>query len=190
MTDRHSTAVTLWKEQDMTPQTLSAELLAARHHAFIRTVIIRNRLEFIAGAMVIAGTLAATITSMAAGGFTIAVAGLIALGLGAGFVCLQLWLRARAPAPIDGASPSVQHYRRDLEQQRDALASVWLWYLLPFIPGFVLIYADVALGMAGGWQLAVVLALASATAGFLFWVWRLNQRAVRELDAEIADLGN
>lgn len=189
MTDRHSTAVTLWKEQDMTPQSLTPELLASRHHALVRTVTIRNRFEFIAGAMVIAGTLAATITSMANGGFTMAVAGLIALGLGAGFVCLQLWLRARAPAPIDGANPSIQQYRRDLEQQRDALASVWLWYLLPFIPGFVLIYADVALDIAGGWRLAVVLALAAATTGFLLWVWRLNSQAARDLDAEIADLG-
>jgi len=188
MTDRHSTAVTLWKQQDMTPQSLTAELLAPRHHALVRTVTIRNRLEFIAGAMVIAGTIAATATSMANGGFTMAVAGLIALGLGAGFVCLQLWLRARAPAPINGASPSIAQYRRDLEQQRDALASVWLWYLLPFLPGFVLIYADVALDIAGGWRLAVVLALATATAAFLLWVWRLNHRAAQALDAEIANL--
>ncbi|HTM77956.1 MAG TPA: hypothetical protein VL133_10045 [Devosia sp.] len=188
MTDHHSTAVALWKEQDMTPQTLSTEMLAGRHQALARTVTIRNRLEFIAGALVIIGTIAATAASMANSGFTMAVVGLVALGLGAAFVCLQLWLRARAPTPVVGASPSVQQYRSDLQRQRDALATAWLWYLLPFVPGFVLIYGDMALEMGSGWRLAVTLGLAAATAGFMLWVWRLNHRAAREFDVEIANL--
>jgi uncharacterized membrane protein YbjE (DUF340 family) len=32
---------------------------------------------------------------------------------------------------------SLEFYRAQLERQRDLLRSVWIWFLLPFVPGFV-----------------------------------------------------
>jgi hypothetical protein len=44
---------------------------------------------------------------------------------------------ARPPPEELAARTALNHYRAELERQRDALANAWLWYILPFMPAFV-----------------------------------------------------
>lgn len=45
----------------------------------------------------------------------------------------------RRALPLDGSINTLASFHRDnLVQQRDALRAVWLWYLMPFVPGVVL----------------------------------------------------
>jgi hypothetical protein len=55
------------------------------------------------------------------------------------FVIWQLWWRTSArPLPEDLAGRSaLDYHRHELERQRDAMASAWIWYILPFMPGLV-----------------------------------------------------
>jgi hypothetical protein len=55
------------------------------------------------------------------------------------FVLWQVNRRIGArPLPEElAARTALDHYRVELERQRDALANAWLWYILPFIPAFV-----------------------------------------------------
>ena len=55
------------------------------------------------------------------------------------FVLWQVNRRIGAqPLPEElAARTALDHYRAELERQRDALANAWLWYILPFWPAFV-----------------------------------------------------
>jgi hypothetical protein len=55
------------------------------------------------------------------------------------FVLWQVNRRIGArPLPEElAARTALNHYRAELERQRDALANAWLWYILPFMPAFV-----------------------------------------------------
>jgi hypothetical protein len=77
-------------------------------------------------------------------------------------------------------------HRGQLVRQRDLLRSVWLWYLLPFVPGLLLLLIGRAAADPGG---APRVAL-SAMVGVLVFLgigW-LNERAARGLDREIETL--
>jgi hypothetical protein len=55
------------------------------------------------------------------------------------FVIWQLWWRTsmRAmPADLMGRA-ALDYLRHQLERQRDALSSAWLWYIAPFMPGLI-----------------------------------------------------
>jgi hypothetical protein len=55
------------------------------------------------------------------------------------FVLWQVNRRIGArPLPEElAARTALDHYRAELERQRDALSNAWLWYILPFMPAFV-----------------------------------------------------
>lgn len=55
------------------------------------------------------------------------------------FVLWQVNRRIGArPLPEQlAARTALDHYRAELERQRDALANAWLWYILPFWPAFL-----------------------------------------------------
>ena len=53
----------------------------------------------------------------------------------------QLHRRASAVSPeMAGAMPSYDFLRGQLVRQRDALKSIFWWYVLPFLPGVLLVY--------------------------------------------------
>jgi hypothetical protein len=100
------------------------------------------------------------------------------------FVLWQLSRRASVPEPPASVATSelLGHHRLHLERQRDALQSVWLWYLLPFVPGFTLsIFADPFIA-GKTWMKAT--AIVAVFAG----VWWLNWRAARKLQKAIDEL--
>jgi hypothetical protein len=77
-------------------------------------------------------------------------------------------------------------YRQQLEQQRDAVRTVWLWGLLPFLPGLAIFIMGAYLlplhGVTVGMGMTVLM-----TSTFL-GVWWLNVRAARRLQRTIDEL--
>lgn len=180
---------TIWKEQKMTPQILSPSQLETRHHRLENRNRLRNRLEYFAGGVVFMGALLL-------GGWTLiddanlfqAALGIGTLLLGAGalFVCVQLRQRTGGPVTIDGMDSTLMRYRADLMRQRDALRSIFGWYIAPFLPGFLLIYGSVFLDPeVDGFWLAIP---AAVTVAFLAWILHINRRAADCVDAELQTL--
>ncbi|MDR3774233.1 MAG: hypothetical protein P4L26_12840 [Terracidiphilus sp.] len=110
-------------------------------------------------------------------------------------ICFLAWqLHARAswsPLPGDvGLSSYVEYKRRELERQRDALNSVWRWYLGPLIPGMAMLL--VAFFRANPGHLKhpsfIVVPEAIFFAAISFGIARLNSNAARKLQKEIDEL--
>ncbi len=137
----------LWQSMPTTPMLLSAADLRARSQAFRGKVSRRNLREYIAGAVVIAlfswyATFPSATTPMWPIGCVLIVAGTLVVS----------WNLHRYGARATPAEASldalIDFHRAELVRQRDALTSVWLWYLMPFAPGVILIFADMWLGAA------------------------------------------
>lgn len=95
------------------------------------------------------------------------------------------------PLPEDmGLSSCIEFQRRQLEQQRDLLNSVWRWYLGPMIPGMAVLL--VAFGHANPGHLQhpalVVVPEAMFFAAICVAIAMLNGRAARKLQGQIDEL--
>jgi len=75
----------------------------------------------------------------------------------------------------------------ELRRQYDLLRTVWLWYLLPFVPGLVLFRAGAHTLMPANRQMAGVAGDVVCLAIFLFIGW-LNRRSARKLKRELDQL--
>ena len=102
-------------------------------------------------------------------------------------------IASSSKAPSDPTVDNLASFhRRELERQRDALRSVWKWYLMPFVPGLVVF--SVGSAVEGGvgnpiWVTAVIAGLGLAFNAAVFaGVWALNAHAARKLDDEIRAL--
>ena len=177
---------TIWKEQEMTTRVPSPRQLEARHRRLENRVRLRNRVEYVAGGVVFAGALLLAGWMLAGDTSlhrTVVAIGTLLLGAGALLVCVQLHRRTGGPVATDGSDSTRARYRADLVRQRDALRSVFGWYIAPFLPGLVLIYGAVLL--EPGIDRIRALILAVATAAFLAWVLHMNRRAAEGIDTEL-----
>lgn len=181
---------TLWKGQDMAPQTLTPDTLESRSRRLDNRIRNRNRFEYLAGGIVI-------IASLLLGGWLLlggpvgqpdlmVGGGFVALALGALVSMIQLRRKTGGTTLPDGAQSSVNSYRAELVRQRDALRSVFGWYIAPFLPGFLLIYGASLLDPSA--ILWAVLLPAAITVAFLVWVVWANRRAAACIDQEIVAL--
>lgn len=187
----------LWQSQPGERLRLSPEDLQRRMSKFERTIARRNLLEYVAAAFVIAifvyyAWMFPTLLLRLGCGLLI---------VGTLYVVYQLHRRASArPVPADfGLRSCADFQRAELERQREALRSVWSWYLMPFLPGmFVFLFglyefvrriaqaagrpfhAGIAVGALG----FVVLCVLAVFVG----IWRLNQWAADKLQAQIDQL--
>jgi hypothetical protein len=110
------------------------------------------------------------------------------------FVVWQLHKRAAAQVlPASSGMPLVDFHRAELIRQRDALKSVGVWYLAPFIPGVLLL----GLGRyfqahAAGRTLArdhEIILLANAVVVLVFGaIWLLNSWGAERLQKRIGEL--
>lgn len=113
--------------------------------------------------------------------------------LGTLYVVWQLGRRASAiaPPPGEAALPLIVHQRAQLVRQRDALAAVGRWYLLPLIPGLAVMMLGPTLagGPAAllhiGWKHGLSILLAVLVFAGIWW---LNRRAAGMLGEKIAEL--
>jgi hypothetical protein len=182
------TARNAWQAtaQDATlPALADLRAGAARFHRIVRR---RNAIEYAACVLVVGffgyGALSGAIRD------PIAQAGAWLIVLGTVFVAWQLHSRASAIAPPEGMMPILAHQRAQLTRQRDALASVGLWYLAPFVPGLglMILAPGIRHGLgtldAGAW---IALAVNIAMFGGIWWLNRraalMLQRAIDDLDA-------
>lgn len=175
---------TLWKEQAVEGHVLSAHEIRDRLKRLDGRIRVRNRVEYIAGVLTFVVIAAFVIRQIAHNIFDIGTLGGILLLFGVLTVSWQLHRRTGPVVAIDGARPSVEVYCSELRRQRDALASVWLWYVAPFVPGIVTIYAATIL-KTGTRAWPVIAAVGLAQIGFIAWVIHMNRRAARVLDAEL-----
>jgi hypothetical protein len=104
----------------------------------------------------------------------------------------QLHRRASAVQPaMDGGVPIYVFQRGQLVRQRDALRTILVWYILPFFPGIILIFAgngaDPAIEAAGPpiWQRWLAIAVILSLFAFIWWV---NQLAARRLQRKIDEI--
>ncbi len=120
--------------------------------------------------------------------------GALLIAFGAIVVSCQLLVRTRIresknKQPRD---VGVAEYRSELERQREALLSVWRWYLLPFVPGIVVFIVGVAFAPSAGMPMLESISLSVTGLGFaaivMAFVWLLNLLAARTLQAEIRAL--
>ena len=89
--------------------------------------------------------------------------------------------------PFDATyNTCLDFYRSELVRQRDLLRSIWLWYIGPFVTGFIVFgwgTADMSPDRPqGGWWNAVPMAV------IFLVVMGLNWRAARKLQRQVDEL--
>jgi hypothetical protein len=175
----------LWKGQVASAPSFTPDELRRMAAVFRRTIRRRNLLEYIAGAIAIAGS---CFNIWLFGDALTRVASVIST-VGIGTVLWQLHRRASMQAsPENLGQPGLRSYRAQLVRQRDALRSVWLWYILPLLPGYELfIWARrMAMAMSGGgwWIYALMPALGAVVVALNLYSARKLQREIERLDRE------
>lgn len=180
----------LWKEQHVHAQTFSPDQLARKAQGLDAHIRRRNRFEYIAAGAVIAFCLVISAFLVADGIGTLAdaisLAGILTLAGGSGVVAWQMRARTGAPRASAGNETTLASMRAELVRQRDALRQVWVWYLLPFWPGLLLIYGADFFRPDSNLALSLIL-LTGTLAVTLLIAW-LNLVAARRMDDEIARL--
>ncbi|CAN7570093.1 hypothetical protein LJR289_004051 [Pseudoduganella sp. LjRoot289] len=179
----------LWRMQPASSAPLPEEVLRKRASKFQRRVALRNLIEVLAAVLAVAGF---------SRYLWLYPQPLIRLGsvliiLAAAFVVYQLYRRASSrPLPgAESALPCRDFHRAELVRQRDALRSVWLWYIGPFLPGMAVFrwgvetQLDASAPFARGWQANLLIAgVLLAIAILNLYAARKMQRQIDRLDAE------
>jgi hypothetical protein len=192
--DSISRMCTVWQRDSGEPPRFTPDELRRNMGKFERTIARRNLREYFAGAFVIA--LFAYCMWMFPT-LTLRI-GCSLIILGTIYVIYQLNRRASArhtPADL-GQRSCVDFQRAELERQRDALRSVWSWYLLPFVPGMCVFLVGIfqfAIGITGrpfhaGIAVAAMALIAGCVVVAFFAVWRLNRWAANKLQTQIDEL--
>lgn len=176
---------TLWAAQHRDAAPLDADALARADARFRRRIRRRDAIEYVAGLLGM-GVFAISAILIPDWGVRLGCAAII---LGMAIVLRNLW--RRRPATPDAAlgTPSLAFYRATLVAQRDAVASVWRWYLAPPVPGMVLLLLAVLRSSAERmplWTalLGTVLTVLPVAVVF-FGIHRLNRSAARRLQTMI-----
>ncbi len=171
----------LWREQAVPAlQALPTDELAAQSRQLRHKLSRRNRRETLAAALV------ALVFLAYAWIFPHWLTKLGALLVVAGEAVMLWQLKRRAslqPLPEALGASLLQFHRAELARQRDALRSVWRWYVAPIVPGLLLFLCGRQIEN-GHWQAwpFVVTALVLAAV-----VW-INRRAAQQLQREIEAL--
>lgn len=171
----------LWQGQPAESGAMSLAELRHRSQRLRRIVTRRNRREYVAAmiGVLMLGPMAwfAPLTLIRVG----AVLTLAALM----FVVYHLHrFGAARPMPEEmGLTSCLSFHRRELERQRDLMRSVWIWGLLPLVPGGILICLGPALAhpehASRGFWLAAAILLCFALIG------ELNRHVAKKIQARI-----
>ena len=186
MTD-HDPLRDLWTSDQGEKFTMSVSELTAKSNHFHARIKWRNITEYIAAALVIGvfGWIAflVPVWSIKIGSILIVAAAL--------YISWKLHEIGGASNPSDliTGQSLASHHRDALVRQRDALRSVWRWYLLPFAPGTLVFTLGTALETATQIPLGAALSSGGISLGVIaavfYGVHALNAHAAKKLDAEI-----
>ena len=129
MTD-HDPLRDLWASDQEEKFTMSITDLSARSDRFQSRSKRRNLIEYLAAALVVGvfGWMAFIIPVL-----SIKI-GAVMIMMAAIYISWQLNRVASLSAGDTAGDTLANIHRRELVRQRDALRSVWCWYLLPFVP--------------------------------------------------------
>lgn len=180
----------LWKSQTETPPTPSLPDVKQRALKFQSVIRRRNFFEYVVSLYVLyffGKTALNTNNTLLAAASILCVLAIV-------FVCYKLFSNARSASrsELDMTLDFIDFHRSMLRRQHKALASVWKWYLAPFIPGLLLFVfashfyngASEPLLMSALYVLLKFLALGAVFFG-IHW---LNKREAKRIDIEIAKL--
>lgn len=171
----------LWQSQPAEALTLSLDELHRRAQRFHRRIVWRNAREYLAAVFVIAILLPHLWRDR--GWQLLATVLLIA---GVAYIVVQLYRRGARPLPAGAEAQTwLDFHLSELARQRDALRTVWKWYLLPMLPG--LLTVPIAMYAAGRGVLPILINLAILLVIFGA-TWRLNDWAASRLDKQIQAL--
>jgi len=84
-----------------------------------------------------------------------------------------------------GLQASLNFHIRELERQRNTLHTVWIWYLLPFVPGLV---AELVVSAVDRGINTLLILFGFAFLVVFVGIWGLNESAARKLDRRIQEL--
>ena len=112
--------------------------------------------------------------------------------LGSGVMIVSMlyviWQLYRRGSSREITGDCLEFHRRELERQRDAVASIWRWYLGPMVPPIVIWTVGSVVYNRSARHLWFVAGFSVICALFFYWVGRLNQRAARCLQRQIEEL--
>ncbi|MDM4767107.1 hypothetical protein [Pelomonas sp. SE-A7] len=177
----------LWKSQPAEPmQARPTEELARQAAAFNQRIAKRNRSERLSAVIVI------PVFLLYAWIYPTWPTKLGALLIVAGVLVVLWQLKRRAEAgdlSVALGQDLLAFHRGELLRQRDALRSVWLWYIGPLVPGLALFIwgrqQELATPAAAAWHPwihAVIVVLMLAIVLLNLWAARKLQRQIDELD--------
>jgi hypothetical protein len=174
----------LWQSQSRDGNAISLDQIRQKSRRLERLVSRRNRLEYVAAVVVVVSF--SWIMWVEPSGTVRTGAGLLIAAMV--FMAYRLHTRGTATSfPSDlGLRSALEFHCIQLKRQVDLLRSVWWWYLLPMVPGFVVLDIGMALEhpertlriVASG-VLAVLLALG---------IYELNRRAAVRLQKRLDHL--
>ena len=137
----------LWQSMPVDPVLISMDEMRARTQKFEQKIRRRNYIEYAASVLVVAifgwyATFPLPATPLWP------IANLMIIG-GILLVVWNLHRKARASAPPSDASAAtlIDFQRAEFARQRDSLKTVWRWYVLPVVPGLILWFIAVAVGI-------------------------------------------
>ncbi len=178
----------LWQAMPVETIAVSADEMRARAEKLTAAIRKRNRIEYIAcGFVLLVFGWYATWKEPATPLWPIANIMIIA---GVFLAAFNMHRRARAndPPPAASAGTLVEFQRTELIRQRDALRTVWSWYVLPAVPGVVLWFIAAWLGNPhGSMRVSAGLVGAALIVTLVFagiiWINRLGAaRLQRQID--------
>ena len=171
----------LWQSQEGERMTITLDNIRQRAAQLERRVQWRNHREYIVGIVVLA--VLATRLGHEQGWRLAPTLLLIAAAI---YMMFQIHRRGAVESPPAelGLRASVDFHIRELEPQRDALHSMWKWYLLPPVPGFIAFIAMAAVDHGS----SALIMRGSLMVLVLVAVWRWNERAARKIDGKIQGL--
>ena len=180
----------VWQSQQPEGGQMSLRDIRGKAGTFYRRIWRRNFLEYVGIVLVIlmVGFNFTQLPSLAVQiGSVLEIAGVLYVGY-------QLHKRASARTLPDECDFDccVDFHRKELEHQRDALRSVWWWYLGPMMPGIAVVIIGGAFsrkpqGMPQWIGLAVALAIWILV---FIGVGKLNGLAAKQLQKQIDELND
>ena len=180
---------TLWQSQSMEHDLMTVAAIHQKAQVFQAKIRRRNLIEYSASVLVIVGFAPALFNRAS---WMIQVGGGLMIAASF-FIVWQLHKRGSASTVPPIGDALIDFHRRELIRQRDALRSVAVWYLAPFVPGFVMM-------SLGRWRLPLphqsvgrahfgVVLVDIVTVLIFLGVWLLNQWGARRLQRRIDELG-
>lgn len=180
----------LWTKQNEEPFVMSLADIHTRAERFQTRIRWRNWIEYGAGALVIFafGNIALQTPDWGMrASVVLIVAGVI-------YISWNLATVAGSAAKHDHAQESwADFHRAQLVRQRDALSSIWRWYLAPLLPGvtaFILatVFSPAERDIPLWARLAIAVLAAAWVAAVFYGIAFINKKAARKLQEDIEAL--